>query len=120
MGKDRLPCTPSASATVASLTVPVHGAPLEKGRLSTSPPVNDRLETAPFAQVGMVVQDRRNRVGPSSFQPVTVTSGTGTASFTAATTVRDTAQRIIVYFALFADGKTVTRTVDSVQYLVRN
>jgi hypothetical protein len=68
----------------------------------------------------MVVQDQAgNRLENTQVQPVTVSSGTGTASFAASTRVPDTAQEILVFFALFVEGETVTRTVDSVRYFVR-
>lgn len=116
------PTTPSSDAISIGVTVPVNGALLEKGQaLSISATVSYRLETASSALVGMIVQDHAGNLVPTTpLEPVTVTSGTGTASFAASTTVPHTAQRLVVYFALFADGKTVTSTVDTVQYLVRN
>lgn len=111
---------PSDGISIGS-TVPVNGFLLRTGQsLTITAAVSYRLETASSAQVGMVVEDEAtNRVAPTPpVQPVIVAKGTGTASFTADFTVPSSARKLVVYFALFADGQTKTRTVDTVEYLV--
>jgi hypothetical protein len=109
---------PSDAISIGS-TVPVNGVLLEKGQpLSISATVSYRLETASSAQVGMVVEDQAANVIVAI--PVQrVVKGMGTATFAADLTVPSNAQKLIVYFALFADGQTKTRTIDVVEYLIR-
>jgi hypothetical protein len=116
------PSAPQASDAISiGWTLPVSRTLLDKGQsVSVTATVSYRLETASSAQVGMVVEDQAtNVIVGTPVKDVVVPKGTGTASFAADFTVPDGAQKLVVYFALFADGQTKTRTVDTVEYFVR-